>query len=390
MNTISDAYQRHYPTSDPNYIPGLDGVRAASVSLVILAHAGFGNVVPGGLGVTIFFFISGLLITNLLCSEYIRRGRIDIKSFYVRRYLRLSPEMYFYVFVCTALSLIFLGDISMVNIAGGLFYFTNYIKIFHYSPFDTPFTIGHLWSLAVEEHFYLTYPLLLVSTIAFPRRLVAILIGICIFSLVVRTLAVFLGFPVDYPYYASEARLDSIAYGCLCALSTRYFNEASAVIAKYHWLALAAAAGLMVISLIIRDPLFRDSIRFSMQGMSLFLGITVLYGAPIGTSTIWLLERAIPRFVGRMSYGMYLWHFMPIQLYAWLRGYMSADVMPVPEKGIAAFIGFAFAIAAAYPSYRFILGSVARLRRRFGSHQTGWSTGTDQSAAVAVPHSSSA
>src|SRR5215813_15558710 len=79
--------------SDKGVIPSLDGLRAISISIVLVSHAGYGSVVPGGLGVTIFFFLSGYLITTLLVDERERSGRIDIGKFYLRRVFRLFPPL---------------------------------------------------------------------------------------------------------------------------------------------------------------------------------------------------------------------------------------------------------------------------------------------------------
>lgn len=372
MRSIQDTYQRWYTTGQANYIPGLDGVRAISVMLVILAHAGFGTIVPGGLGVTIFFFVSGLLITNLLCTEFAKQGRIDIKAFYVRRYLRLSPELYLYVAVCTILSLIVFGTVSWLYVAGGLFYFMNYLVIFQQTEIETPFTTGHLWSLAVEEHFYLTYPLLLVLTIAWPKRLLMVLIGICLFSLGMRMSAVSVPFPnsFEYTYYASEARLDSIAYGCIAALLGRVFFDKTALLTRFARTTFAIGAVLMLLSIVVRHPEFRETIRYSMQGIALLLCATAVYGSPFGAVVLRVLERPSMRFIGQLSYGIYLWHFMPMQVYANLRGHALPETMGTPDRLAALVIGTAFSVAVAYPSLRFVLGAVSGLRRRFGSHGT--------------------
>ena len=151
-------YQRSIKGTSSHYIPGLDGLRAISVLLVVIAHAGFARYVPGDLGVTVFFFISGFLITNLLISEIDASRTINIQQFYIRRYLRLSPELYFFVLVCTLVSFQFYS-VPWLDTLGSLFYFQNYVRIFFPTETpDTPLTFSHLWSLSVEEHFYLIMP----------------------------------------------------------------------------------------------------------------------------------------------------------------------------------------------------------------------------------------
>src|SRR5690242_11117871 len=95
------------PTSRaPFYIPSLDGIRALAVMIVFVAHAGLGSWVPGGFGVTVFFFLSGYLITTLLRMEYDRSGTISLKDFYLRRVLRIFPNMYTVLFVASALTML--------------------------------------------------------------------------------------------------------------------------------------------------------------------------------------------------------------------------------------------------------------------------------------------
>ena len=368
MNSIAETYHRGLSVPNPTYIPGLDGMRAIAVSMVIVAHAGFGNLIPGGFGVTIFFFISGLLITNLLCSEFAEHDDNDIVSFYIRRYLRLSPEMFAYVFAMAICSIVFLGTISWPDFLGGLLYFTNYLRIYYPEQLNNPFTTGHLWSLAVEEHFYLTYPLLLVALIGRPRRLLLALVGICILSLSIRSVAYAADLPIGYSYYASEARLDSIAYGCIAALLGRIYARQIRFLASSPATTLLMALTLLLLAILIRSPVFRETLRYSIQGIGLLLAAIGLYGTAFAVPMIRLLEISPLRFLGKLSYGIYLWHFMPIQVYALARGYDLPDSMGVGDKAIGVLIGFAFSVAAAYPSYRFVLGAFSGLRRRFGSH----------------------
>jgi len=378
MISIREAYQRGLSVPNATYIPGLDGLRAIAVSMVIVAHAGFGHVVPGGFGVTIFFFISGLLITNLLCTEFDRNGRIAIVPFYVRRYLRLSPEMFLYVLICALLSVIFLGSISWAYFFGGLFYFTNYLKIFYHEDIVNPFTTGHLWSLAVEEHFYLTYPLLLAATVARPRRLLVALLAICVASLTIRIVA-FGSLPDSYNYYASEARMDSLAYGCIGALLGRIYVARITFLQRVPVATMLAGLALLLAAIVIRSPEFRETLRYTVQGIGLLLCAVALY-TPAFASLIRLLEIRPLRVLGQLSYGVYLWHFMPIQLYALLRGHELPDSMGMADRLVATVLGFAFAIGAAYPSYRFVLGAFAGLRRRFGSHGVASGGGAEGTA----------
>jgi peptidoglycan/LPS O-acetylase OafA/YrhL len=140
-------------------IPSLDGLRAVSFLVVFAAHAGL-EVVPGGFGVTVFFFLSGYLITTLMRVEAERTGHVSLKHFYLRRALRILPPFYIVLTAATALAEIgFLGDTrpQLRPVLSQVLHFTNYWIAAHGWRGIAPGT-GVYWSLAVEEHFYLLFP----------------------------------------------------------------------------------------------------------------------------------------------------------------------------------------------------------------------------------------
>ena len=151
-------------TSTYGHIPGLDGLRALSVLIVIIAHMGFEHIVPGGFGVTMFFFISGFLITRLLLAESEAKGNVKLGKFYMRRIIRLYPALLFMLYLSACLYIIMgYGHPAPMEVAAGVGYFTNIFQVFSRISGDVPFMPWtHLWSLAVEEHFYLGFPILIV------------------------------------------------------------------------------------------------------------------------------------------------------------------------------------------------------------------------------------
>ncbi len=140
-------------------IPSLNGIRAVAVLLVFLAHGGLEHVVPGGLGVTIFFVLSGYLITTLMRVEHDRHSRIDFRNFYLRRLVRLMPPLVVVVALAALLAALGVigGAFSAEGLLAALFYFGNYFVIAHDFR-GMPAGIGVVWSLAIEEHFYLLFP----------------------------------------------------------------------------------------------------------------------------------------------------------------------------------------------------------------------------------------
>ena len=127
----------------PQTIPSLNGIRAISVLLVVLAHSGFHTIVPGGLGVTIFFFLSGYLITTLMLTESERLGNIAVSSFYARRIFRLAPALLITLTIAYSLTYCGLlpGQITLEGVAAQLLYFANYHTIF-FDPGDNKIAGG--------------------------------------------------------------------------------------------------------------------------------------------------------------------------------------------------------------------------------------------------------
>src|SRR5262245_34585181 len=143
-------------------IQSLDGIRAYSFLLVFFAHAGLDNYIPGGFGVTVFFFLSGYLITTLLRLEWEQHGSISFRDFYLRRALRILPP--FYIVLSAAALLAVVGIVGVVNaplratpILAQALHVSNYWIIANTTN-DLPVGTGVYWSLAVEEHFYLVFP----------------------------------------------------------------------------------------------------------------------------------------------------------------------------------------------------------------------------------------
>ncbi|HEV7815286.1 MAG TPA: acyltransferase, partial [Janthinobacterium sp.] len=164
------------------YLPSLDGIRAFAVMVVFVSHAGWGHIVPGGFGVTVFFFLSGYLITTLLRTEYEKLGSISFKSFYLRRVYRILPPVYLVLFLIYLLVQIGIltGNVSLVGLMAQVCQVTNYYLLYAQEAGVVPYT-GTFWSLAVEEHFYLIFPiffLFCVSRWPYPK-VARIFLAIC-------------------------------------------------------------------------------------------------------------------------------------------------------------------------------------------------------------------
>jgi peptidoglycan/LPS O-acetylase OafA/YrhL len=297
-------------------IPSLNGLRAISICIVLVSHAGYGNIVPGGLGVTIFFFLSGYLITTLLLGECEQSGHISIGKFYLRRVFRLFPPLVVTLIIAYSLEVLgrLDGGFSWAGVLAQLLYFANYYSLFFDPGNTTAAGTGILWSLAVEEHFYMIYPAVLAGLLALGlsrRRICVVLAIVCLAVLAWRMNLAQPNFETERTYYSSDTRIDSILFGCLLALvanprsakggrSNPFLEPTSATL-------LTAAAVLMVMATVWRDSYFRETFRYSLQGLAL---MPVFYFA-IRNATHFpftLLNHPWVARIGVYSYAMYLIH----------------------------------------------------------------------------------
>jgi peptidoglycan/LPS O-acetylase OafA/YrhL len=325
----------------------LDGLRAVSILLVVLSHifglTGVSQSIPGGFGVTIFFFISGFIITRLLLKEDVETGRLSLKSFYIRRFFRLAPALLVYVGISTVAFSALGLHVPGSDIAASLFYYANYHAI--YAGFHNTIRgstvvlspLGITWSLAIEEHFYFLFPMILMTL---RKRTDRLLTSLCGFVIIVVTWRIFLVYffglsslPNYRIYMGTDTRLDSIAYGCLLSvLFHRAEINGKGNARKFLDLlqgsiGLCVSAGLILLSLILRGPEFRETIRYSIQGIALAPLFCALFWS--GSAPRWLqysLSNRTMTFLGTISYSMYLYHFLAVGVTQWvLRNATSCD-----------------------------------------------------------------
>ena len=301
-------------SKDSFHIPSLDGLRAVAVMIVFLAHAGLNGIVPGNFGVTIFFFLSGYLITTLLRVEYDKSGRISLGRFYLRRILRILPPFYLVLAVASILTAV--GALEgMLRFDAVLFqagHLSNYYVIGNgWWDGRAPGTWVY-WSLAVEEHFYLVFPvlyLILRRFVASRRRQMMALLGVCAAVLVWRCILVFgLQVSEDRTYIASDTRLDSILFGCLLAIWANPMLDATQVSERrWKWLWLPLGIVGLLVSFGVRMPQFQETFRYTLQGLSL-IPVFVVAIRYHDWGPFRLLNIGWIKFLGLLSYTFYLVH----------------------------------------------------------------------------------
>lgn len=349
-------------TAKFGYIPGLDGLRAIAVLIVLVAHLGFEHIVPGGFGVTVFFFISGFLITRLLLAESEKSG-IGLKNFYARRFVRLYPALLFMLFGTVAIyGLMGIGTPTGTELSAGIFYFTNIFQVITRATTDglpfMPWT--HLWSLAVEEHFYLIFPAFMLLCRNNWKRAALILIGLLAVIPLWRAYIMFgTNLPyADYNYMMTDARIDSLAWGCLLSVLLHLKGNLKAFKPLLGIIPTLLAGCAIMASFLIRDETFRYTLRFTLQGAALYVLMLNFYYLKALDFAVSIAEWKWLAWTGKISYALYLWH---VPLYDLIHRFIDRGPMSLALTTAAS-----FAIAAF--SFYIVEKPFVALRKRFGAH----------------------
>lgn len=320
---------RSMPSSKSRYIPALDGLRAFAVLAVIAYHMNFSWAKGGLLGVTVFFVLSGYLITGLLVTEWAQTKTIDLKNFWLRRVRRLVPAIVFVIVVVAALCTIFNHELltkMRPDIPPALLFFSNWWYIFqdlsYFDALGAPSPLNHFWSLAIEEQFYLVWPvaLLIAFKLGAKRPLMRrIAVGLAAVSALAMAL---LYNPIADPsrvYYGTDTRAFSLLIGAWLAfkMPASRMGRIGARLTKQGRIAMdcvgvAAFAGL-VLMVALTDG-FSPFLYWGGLVIASMLTMIVIAVIANPRSRFGLLASARPLvWIGKRSYGMYLWHY-PILL----------------------------------------------------------------------------
>jgi len=344
------------------YIDSLDGIRALAIMLVFFSHVGYGHQIPGGFGVTVFFFLSGYLITTLLRIELQKSGAISFRNFYLRRAYRILPP--FYIALLTALVLTLFIDEPIKFSARTVFFqachLTNYYQVFvdkNIIPETSLF-----WSLAVEEHYYLFFPLffhLIFRARKYLNPPLCFLL-LCLLDLLWRCyLVISLGVPAKYTNVATDARIDSILYGCIlgCWMNP-VLDRIPSFSERKKATILGISLGLLMFTFLYRAPVFRETFRYSLQGIALIPVFFLAISRPK-----WLffqpLNWNIVKGMGKISYTFYLFHLMMIRaLYEFL------DAMGLDGRWLVISVSFLITLLIAIGMYYVVEQPLASFRRR--------------------------
>jgi peptidoglycan/LPS O-acetylase OafA/YrhL len=392
--------------SGQRYMPGLDGLRALAVLAVIAYHEQFGWAPGGLLGVGVFFTLSGYLITDLLLGQWARSGGLNLGDFWLRRARRLLPALFVMLAVVTAwITVVSPARLASLRgaVAGAATYSSNWYYIYthnsYFARFAPPGPFDHLWSLAVEEQFYLVWPWLLLAGVFFLRgrrpsavRWLALpTLALAAASAVAMLTLYHPGYDPTRIYEGSDTRACGLLTGAALAMVWPSRRTARTALWKRVALDGAGFAGLAVIGLMIWRV--GQYSAFTYQGGLVLLSVATAGvvaaaacpGALVGAALGWTPLR----WIGVRSYGIYLWHYPVIILTSPAN---SAEDLPRAALQIAASIGIA-ALSWHFVEEPIRHGALGRVWKRLRSRSAwqgepagirGWAAVTGGAMVVAL------
>lgn len=313
-------------------IPSLDGLRAVSIALVVAGHLWAPLTALAAFGVHIFFVISGFLITSLLEHEYLTTGAINLRHFYWRRSFRIFPAAYAYIFIIAILC---------PAARGSLGYAATYTASYHVGNIDSRYV--HLWSLSIEEQFYLLWPL--VIAFCFRRRAVIALatIGACAGFRLWEALCH--PFVRTALHYSPPGAMDSIAIGCLLAIYYPQVRKKLGWLAESGGMCLALAATAWILHLVTWSGAASAVYGCVPLLIALWIFVAVERSSPI-------LNGHVAIFIGTLSYSIYLWQ----------EPFLGGVLLP-PVMALVCILGLAVV------SYQFVERPALRISSRWASGQ---------------------
>lgn len=321
------------------YNPALDGLRAVAIVLVFLSHAHVPMFDGAFFGVDLFFVLSGFLITSLLLKEFQQDGRLDYWRFYKRRFLRLAPALLLFLGAYWVFAPLIWPDLEDINqdVVVSALYLADYGIAF----FDSPDTLLHMWSLSVEEHFYLVWPplLALLLTHTVRKQLWRPVLLLAVLMFVWRAYWVARGQQFYEIFFRFDTRATGMLLGSLLAVVTVHRPEwMDALHARQKYLLwLLPVFPFIVIGYAWDDAgaLLWGFALAELTAVAIVIAVSKHKGALYDMLSLPLLV-----WLGKMSYGIYLWHYPVVRL---LRAHMDwAWVVALGLPLSAAFAALSF------------------------------------------------
>ncbi|MGE3039228.1 acyltransferase family protein [Staphylococcus aureus] len=304
----------------PRYLPGLDGLRAFAVIGIIIYHLNAQWLSGGFLGVDTFFVISGYLITSLLISEYYRTQKIDLLEFWKRRLKRLIPAVLFLICVVLTFTLIFKPELIIQmkrDAIAAIFYVSNWWYISQNVDYFNQFAIEplkHLWSLAIEEQFYLLFPLVITFLLHRfkPRNIIQTLFIVSLISLGLMIVIHFITGDNSRVYFGTDTRLQTLLLGCILAFIWPPFalkkDISRKIVVSLDIIGISGFAVLMTLFFIVgdQDQWIYNGGFYIISFATLFIIAIAVHPSSLFAKFLSMKPLLI---IGKRSYSLYLWHY---------------------------------------------------------------------------------
>lgn len=315
------------------YLPSIDSLRALAVLAVIIYHVDV-NYLPGGfLGVDLFFVLSGYLISSLIIKEYKKTGSVNLYNFYIRRARRLLPAVYFMITVGLVVMVLFnevLLRKSHLDAIFGYIYSSNWWYIFHkldyFDSFGAQSPFKHLWSLAIEEQFYMIFPLLFLlvnrkkkskdGTYKLNKNFLYVVLGLIIVSLIAHIILFDIN-NISRIYFGTDTRAFSLLVGVVGAilypierLHAKVTLQQNMIYSVVSLVSIATLITVMIYTSEYNTWLYRGGfLLVAVLGL-----IVIISSGKQHTLMSRLLSFKPVVFIGKISYSLYLWHFLVLVL----------------------------------------------------------------------------
>ncbi len=356
---------RHYPV--------LDGLRAIAVLTVMVYHLdelvpGLTMFTSGGfLGVDIFFVLSGFLITSVLLNEHRRTATFSLPNFFIRRFFRLTPALWFFLFFVLAFGEILQPGLFNVLSYDTVIYAFTYLLNWHSAAGGMGSQLNHIWSLSIEEQFYIFWALVLYKAFAEGRSRekiaagTALLISVLVLQRAIRAAT---GTEPNILYYSTDTRIDGLLIGCLASMALFWRLLSSDFLRSVAFRRIFLASFLVAVGVFI---------TFAYNDRALYYGFISLFSLSVAVSILWLisndgtlihrlLENRTMRWIGKISYGLYLWHYF---FYTVIKNQKYVESMSAQVA-----IALALSFAAASVSYYLVERPILSLKDSFQKRKT--------------------